>query len=80
MNSKEELDLLIKVALYREEDDIDMEETPIYKEVLKKLEVLEILKDKLTTDQMMNLAIWNNTLSAREYNKVKEWLENEQTK
>ena len=88
MTSKEKLNLLVKCILYRKEDDIPEEEMPIYKEILEDLEVLEILK-KHGSLKETNLVLLSYPSQRtyymeyefaerdKDYQKVKEWLDND---
>ena len=72
---KEILNDFIYEIINCEDDDVSFEELASYKKLLKDLEVLSILKKKLNTYDL-SLTFKNNTLSANEFNKVNEWLEN----
>ena len=78
MTSKEALDELRNVLNTNQgtKGYVDIFENHLLKPIEKDLEVLSILKKKLNTYDL-SLTFKNNTLSANEFNKVNEWLENE---
>lgn len=77
MIPRERLDEFIYEVINCGDDEVLPQELACYKSLLKDLEVLNILKNKLTTDELLNLRFKNNTLSADDFNKIKAWLRND---
>ena len=74
------LDDFIDDVINSGDDEVDIEECHSYKSLVRDLEVLEILKEYFYKDEdkvldNYSMCIFNGPYNQKEYNKIKEWLE-----
>ena len=86
MTSKEKLRLLYHSAILHNDDpDFIMEQTSYLEDLIKELEILEIIKNKNVATDIIPICknaydysmktIGYESLTDKEFNKLKEWLE-----